>query len=187
MVFCNCTAETFLNQTASRGGDIAGASGNIEVIFINNTPHRAVFTYGTYNNTDQFAVPTTRQFVAQAGRATLEGDALADIETLPCDRAFSIGDSELLRLIRENLDEAVLETLDPQALVEGVAFSSAPLGDENAAVATEGFSRPLRALLGVDFPCGAILVIRFEIADVGPAPFQTVFEIIPSRDDGRGL
>ena len=180
-----CTADTFRNQTASRGGELAGGSGNIDVIFINNTPHRAVFTYGTYNNTDQFAAPTGGQFVGDAGGATLEGNTFAEAVVLPCDRVFSIGDSELLRLIHENVDEAVFETLDPDVLVEGVAFSSAALEEENADLATEGFAPAVRALLGVDFPCGSVLIIRFEIADLGPAPFRADFEIIPPRGGGR--
>jgi len=180
-----CTADTFLNQTASRGGELAGGSGNIDVIFINNTPHRAVFTYGTYNNTDQFAVPAARQFVGDAGGATLEGDTFAEAVVLPCDRVFSIGDSELLRLIQENMDEATLETLDPDVLVEGMAFSSAALGEEHAGLATEGFAPAVRALLGVDFPCGSVVIIRLEIADVGPAPFRADFEIIPPRGGDR--
>ena len=54
-------------------------------------------------------------------------------------------------------------------------------------MAIEGFAPPLRALLGVDFPCGAIVIVRFEIADLGDAPFRADFEIIPPRQDDRGL
>ncbi len=178
-----CSAETFVNQTASLGGDQAGSSGNVRIAFINNTPYRAIFTYGTYNNTNQADQPDVGQFVASDGATTLEGNSIAAIVTLSCDRVFSIGDSELLRLIAENVDD---ETLDEEALVQGVAFSSAELGDEMAGVATEGFAEQVRALLGVDFPCGSILVVRFEIDEFGPAPFKADFEVIPPREDDRG-
>jgi hypothetical protein len=178
--------ETFLNQTASRGWDKAGSTSIVRVIFINNTPYRAVFTYGTYNNTDPSDVPYVGQFVGRAEGTTLEANTTAEVVTLACDRVFSIGDTGLLRLIGENLDIEDTD-LDEEALVQGVAFSRAELGQENAGVATEGFAAEVRALLGVDFPCGSILVIRFELADLGEAPFRADFEVIPPREDDRGL
>ena len=178
-----CSVDAFQNQTASLGGEVAGAAGNIEVAFINNTPHRAIFTYGTYNNTDQFESPEAAQFVAVGANATLEPNQVATILTLTCDRVFSVGDAELLRLIDENAKDS---NLAPEALFEGIAFSSAPLGDDNANVATEGFAPPVRALLGVDFPCGSIIIVRLEVADLGDAPFRADFEIIPPRQNDRG-
>ena len=176
--------DTFLNQTASRGGDVAGEQGNLYVAFLNKTPYRAVFTYGTYNNTSELAQPAARQFTARVGAVTLEADSNSDIVTLPCDRVFSIGDPELLRLIEENSQD---DTLVSEALHEGVAFSDAALGEADAATATEGYAPPLRALLGVDFPCGSLLIIRFEVDDAGDAPFRIDFELFPPRDDDRGL
>ncbi len=185
LLLAGCSSETFLNQTASVGGNVAGSAGDMEVIFINNTPFRAIFTYGTYNNTDQFSEPVAFQFVGNAGGVTLEAESTSPVITLPCDRVFSIGDSELLRLIRENRDDA--NTFDDEALGLGVGFSAAELGNADAGRATEGFSEPLRALLGVDFPCGSILVVRFEINDATDVPFRTDFEMIPPREDDRGL
>ena len=42
--------------------------------------------------------------------------------------------------------------------------------------------------MGVDFPCGSILVIRFEETDVGEPPFRADFEVIPPGpgEDDRG-
>ncbi len=178
--FGGCDIATYLNQTASLGGDVAGSTGQVRVLFINNTPHRAIFTFGTYNNTDQFDQPDFRQLTGLASGVTLEGNSSTALVTLSCDRVFSVGDPELLRLIDENLDlDGGL--LNPEALVEGVAFSAAALGEDNAGLATEGFAPSVRALLGVDFPCDSIIIVRFEIADVGPAPFRADFEIIPPR------
>jgi len=182
-----CSTGTLLNQAASRGGSQAGNQGTVRVLFLNNTPNRAFFTYGTYNNTDRTAVPTVLQAGTTAARTTLEADNFLPATDLPCDRVFSVGDVELLRLIDENLDTTTRDALDQNALVEGAGFTSAPLGDENAVLATEGFSPPVRALLGVDFSCGSVLVIRYEIDDVGPGPFRAVFSVIPPRGDDRGL
>ncbi len=180
-----CTPDVFLNQTASVGGDIAGNSGTVDVAFINNTPFRAIFTYGTYNNTDEDESPNVAQFIGDVNGLTLEGDQVANIVSLPCNRVFSIGDSELLRLLDRN---GQVDGLNAEALVPGAAFSSAALGDDNDGLATEGFAPELRALLGVDFPCGSIIVIRYEIDDAGPAPFRMDFEVIPPSDDqDRGV
>ncbi len=185
LVGVGCTADTFKNQTASLGGDTAGSPGNIRVLFINNTPFRAIFTYGTYNNADQFDQPDARQFVGNVGGTTLEGNTSASAVTVSCDRVFSVGDTELLRLIDENVDDD--GGLDADALLPAVAFSAAALGEADASVATEGYAPAVRALLGVDFSCGSILVIRLEQADVGPAPFRADFEVIPPREDDRGV
>lgn len=186
LALAGCSSETFLNQTASFGGDQAGGRGTVSVGFINNTPFRSVFSYGTYNNTNQFEQPVVQQFVGNSGGSSLEGDEVAEMVTLPCNRVFAIGDPEMNRLIEENLDEEVLEALDEDVLFDNIAFSSAALGEPNSAVATEGFAPYVRALLGVDFSCGSILIIRFEISDVGPAPFRADFEVIPPEDDDRG-
>jgi hypothetical protein len=176
-----CSVETFYNQTASLGGNVAGSAGELRVAFINNTPFRAIFTYGTYNNTDQFDRPDAGQFVGNVRGTTLEGESTADIVTLSCDRVFAIGDPELLRLIEEN-GAGDLE-LDDEALLVGVGFSDAELGTEAAGLATEGFAPEVRALLGVDFPCSSIVVIRFEVDQLGDAPFRADFEVIPPAED----
>ena len=46
-----------------------------------------------------------------------------------------------------------------------------------------GFAPPFEALLGVDFPCSALLIIYFEINDAGPEPFRIDFQLIPSESD----
>lgn len=51
----------------------------------------------------------------------------------------------------------------------------------------KGYAPALRALLGVDFPCGSTLVIRLERADVGPEPFRVGFEVIPPAEDDGGV
>jgi hypothetical protein len=88
----------------------------------------------------------------------------------------------LLRLIEENLPDA---TLNDDSFLEGVEFFSVPPengdGEEAAEPVSEGVAPPFEALLGVDFPCNALLIIRFEFDDLGPDPFRTDFELIPSE------
>ena len=176
-----CGAD-FSNLTASFGGDTTGARGKVQVVFINNTPHRAVFTFGTYDQTDQSSKPDFRQFSNDPAGLILEGDKTSLIGSLNCARVFSIGGPRMLALIQKNLPDA---TLAQEAMIEGVEFFrvEAATGDAAAAPApvSQGKAPPFEALLGVDFPCNALLVVRFEIDDLGPAPFRTDFELILSH------
>jgi len=169
----------FSNLTASLGGDIAGGlRGRIQIVFINNTPHRAVFTFGTYDQTDPSSEPDFRQFGLDEEGLILEGDSTSNIGSLECARVFSIGGSRMLALIADNLPDAPLAD---EAAIEGVEFFSVPDGDSAATPVSQGKAPAFEALLGEDFPCNALLIIRFEIDDLGPAPFRVDFELIPSQ------
>ncbi len=224
LLICGC--ENFLaNQTASLGGDTAGGRGTLRVLFINNTPHQAVFTYGTYDQTDPSFVPDFAQFTREgditldAGEAsslvlpsalTLDVQCALSGTCLTCARVFGIGSPALLRLIRDNVPTDNVG--DEQAMLEGVEFFGTPVEDvvdedaedagdeegtdaedaddvdpedEDAAEPTsQGFAPPFEALLGVDFPCNALLIIRFEIDEPAPdASFRVDFELVPSESD----
>jgi len=175
---CPGCAIQFANLSASLGGGTAGGRGSVRVLFINNTPFRAVFTYGTFDQTDQFSQPDFRQFGPSGTGLVLDGDSESSLDPgggatpLTCGRVFSIGSSDLLRLIGENLPTAT--TID-EALVEGVSFL-----DTGDAATSPGSAPPFEALLGVDFPCESLLIVRFELDDFGPDPFRVDFEVIPS-------
>ncbi len=170
------------NLTTSLGGSTGGARGTVRVLFINNTPHRAVFTYGTLDQTDQFSQPDFRQFGVDETSRNLDGNSESSIRPadgqspLFCARVFSIGSPNLRSLIDENLAG---ETVIDEALVDGVEFFDIDEdGDSDAK--SVGFAPPFEALLGVDFPCAALLIIYFELDDLGPVPFRIDFELIPS-------
>lgn len=174
-----CVSD-FVNRTASLGGDVAGSRGRIQIVFINNTPHRVVFTFGTYDQTDQSSEPDFRQIGHDPNGPVLEGDSSSAIGALECARVFSIGGPRLLAMIAENLPDAPVAD---EALIEGVEFFSVPDDDtvEASAPVSQGKSPPFEALLGEDFPCNSLLIVRFEIDDLGPEPFRIDFELIPSR------
>ena len=174
--------EAFINQTASLGSATAGGRGGVGVLFINNTPHRAVFTFGSYDLTDGTYQPDFGQFGLAESSAILDGNSTSELLAIHCARVFSIGGPRLLALIDENLPEA---TVDDGAVIEGVGFFSSPSGDPDGDGSgdpiDEGSAPPFEALLGVDFPCNALLIIRFEFDDLGPDPFRIDFELIPSE------
>ncbi|MBI4716967.1 MAG: hypothetical protein HY763_04125 [Planctomycetes bacterium] len=165
-------------MTASFGSSTAGLRGTVRVVFINNTPHRAVFTYGTYDQTSPAFAPDFAQFGPLAGDNRLDGDATSAIVSLNCARVFAIGSPRLLSLLEANVPAE--NTID-DALVRGVEFFRVDTDDAGDEVlVSQGSAPPFEALLGVDFPCNSLLIVRFEIADVGAAPFRVDFELIPS-------
>ncbi len=190
------------------------------MLFINNTAHRAVFTYGTYDENNTSFVPDFAQFTLEGGMMLDAGQAssVAASNTdasLDCARVFSIGSPGLLGLIRNNVPQDQLDDIDEEAMLEGVEFFSIPDEDaddgeddeeedtdaedeedaedgedngSNGETATEpasqGFALPFEALLGVDFACNGLLIIRFEIDDVSDeTPFRVDFEVIPSESN----
>ncbi len=164
--------------SASLGGDRAGERGRIRVLFINNTPHRAVFTTGTYDPLDEFATPTFSQFGFEGDELTLPGDTESLIGAFPCARIFSLGSSGLFTLLEANDPDA---ELIPEASQEGVTFFAEGEAEAEGDPVAEGTISAFEARLGSDFPCGALLIIRFEINDIGEEPFRIGFEIVPSE------
>jgi len=180
VLFCagGCAFDALLRTTASLGGNTAGQRGNVEVLFINNTPFRAVFTFGTYDNLDQDSMPQLQQFSSDTQTMNLEGDSQSAILQIPCARVFSIGGQGLITRVRNQLDDGQFQE---EALVPGVNFSSAAVGDDDADAATEGTAAPHTAFIGSDFECNALVIYRFEFSDVGPREFEIDMSVIPSE------
>lgn len=172
--------EFLANQTTSLGGSTAGDRGQIRVAIINNTPHLAAMTVGTFDQVDSFSEPDFGQFSFKEDPATgetrLDGDGNTGIFVLQCGRVFSVGSPDLLELIEVNLPDV---TPQDEAFVEGVDFYR--VDEDGEPEALIGSAPPLEALLGVDFPCNALLILHLEIDDFGPEPFRVDFELIPSE------
>ncbi len=206
-VFCvlavaGCDQATLLNQSATFGpegsGGAAGAPlqsglrGLVRVVIENNTPFRALFSTGVFDNTDELTTPVFFQFspnsqiIAANAQATLEGNSDTGVMTFPCARVFSVGSRSLIGLIDEN-PGPVAGVIDAAALLDGVGFSSEGITSTDNATPREGFARGFEALLGVDFNCGSLLHVNLEIADVGPDRFVVeLFEVFPAGRDDNG-
>ncbi|MEE9293619.1 MAG: hypothetical protein V3W34_01465 [Phycisphaerae bacterium] len=199
--WAGCDVQTLLNQTATfgAGGSLvpagapigSGGRGNFRVLIENNTPFRAIFTTGVFDNTDERSTPIFFQyspdsrFIAANSTATLEGNANTGIITLPCGRVFSVGSRSLISLIDANAG-ALADDIDEAALVDGVGFSDADISAEEAAVPQEGFARGFEALLGVDFNCGSLLHLGLEFSAVGSDEFVVdLIEVFPAGRDRR--
>jgi hypothetical protein len=165
-----CSLDALYHTTASLGGDTAGQRGNAEVVFINNTPYRAIFTFGAYDELDRNTQPILTQ-------TTIEANSQLDPIEVTCSRVFSVGGEGLNTRVRENL---FADDYDEDLLLDGAGFSSAPADSEMANVPNEGLAPPLDALIGVEYLCGSLVIIRFEVNDLGPDPFQITLSAIPA-------
>ncbi len=181
----SCTTEAYQNLGSPRadfgpGGQLLERV--IHVGFINNTPYRAIFTFGAYDQLDQESIPTG------FGQLRLEGNTSSGQIAQPCRQTFSVGGAELIRLIEDNEASPLINVTDPQALVDGVNFSSAPPGDPLAAEPTEGKAVGSVVLSGVDFTCTrtdiqaitgtGLLIFTFEQDAMAPGGFRIDFSFV---------
>jgi hypothetical protein len=178
----SCSVDALLQATASLGGDLTSGRGNTEVVFINNTPYRAIFTFGDYDNLDRDTVPNLLQFSSDSDTLSLEGNSETSIELVRCARVYAIGTPGLIARVRANVNE---DDFEEAALVPGVYFSDEDTDHEFADAPTRGRAAPHEAFIGSNFECGAMLIYRFEFNDAGPEEFVVEMTVIPS-DSTRG-
>lgn len=130
----SCSDEfALLFNFSSLGGDIPGRRADLKVKFVNQTPYRPVFTYGTYDplNTPSGDAssfpPKFGQFVIDTSTGGTRLDAFSESAVITwtreslsdpggCGRAISLGNEALIKLIEDDttlLDEAKPEALRP--------------------------------------------------------------------------
>jgi hypothetical protein len=171
-----CTPAAFFNNTISLGGDVPGRRGNVNVAFINNTPFRAIFTFGTYDPQNPLFVPQFDQFTAGPNAADrLEGNTDSQVFTFQCGRAMSIGGDELIQRIRE---EGLGTDADQAALEPGITFSDRPLDDPDADQPTAGRAVGVVTLQGYEYRCESLLVYTFELDPTQPGGFRIDLNVI---------
>ena len=156
----------------------------ISVGFINNTPFRAIFTFGAYDQLNSETLPTG------FGQLRLEGNTSSAVQTQPCRKTFSVGGAELIYLIEQNEDSPLITVTDPEALVDGINFSNAPLGSPLEAAPTEGTAVGSVKLNGVDWSCArpnidaltgtGLLLFTFEQDATAPGGFRVDFQFVPN-------
>lgn len=169
---CGCEGNLILNQVEER-------SGNIAVLFINNTPFRASFSFGAFDSLDR-EPPGAVNFQ----QLLLEANTSNAPVTLPCRRDVAIGTQELLdRAIDTNATS--IANFNRDAFLVGVAFSSAPAGTPGSALPTDGTARDRDVRLGVDYSCEDQLIFTFEVDDTAPGGFRIDFSVIPDIEPDR--
>jgi hypothetical protein len=164
--------EAWINLTTPLGGSSPGARGDVGVIVLNNTPYRAVFSLGSYDQSVPGAAADFVQFPLD-GLDVLDGDDNGGLLTLRCARVVSLGGGRLIERLENQTD------VSPDARIEGIEFYDVESGESPALV---GAAAPLEVLLGVDFLCNALLIFKLEENIAGPSPFRIDYELIPSAD-----
>jgi hypothetical protein len=151
----------YYNNTTTLGGDTPGGRSNINVGFVNNTPFRAIFTYGTYDPRNPGFTPEFKQFFVDPDPANrLEGNSESDVVSFQCGRAMAIGTQELIDAIRE---AKIVGDSNEAALQAGIAFSDKPLDDPDADQPTAGRAVGVTTLQGAEYQCDSLLVYTFEV------------------------
>lgn len=183
----SCATESALFGNLAATSSFSAPSGALanramQVGFINNTPFRAIFTFGAYNPLDEETIPSS------FGQLRLEGNSSSPQAAQPCRKTFAVGGEELVRLIELNRENPGINITDERALVRGVNFSSAPLGDPLEAEPTEGTAQQLVVTAGNDFTCErtdirqtigtGLLLFTFEQDAAAPGGFRIDFTFI---------
>jgi hypothetical protein len=165
-----CNVTLFKNQTAER-------SGNITVQFVNETPYRAIFSYGVWDSLDLDPPGpiTLRQL-------RLEGNTTSATVNLTCARNFAIGTEAMLE--RAEVTEATdTDNFDVQAFVEGVKFSDQPAGSELEAAATAGRATGIERLLADHFTCDDLLLVTFVADPSASGGFRIDFSVVQDENE----
>ncbi len=168
--------DGFLNSTSSLGGDGAGSRGSIRVIVINNTQQNAALTLGTFDQGDPNFLPDATQIGLDDIGLTLGPNSQIDAISFRCARVFSVGGRDLLDLVEASFEPEDIENL---AIVDGAGFFDVA-SDSAVEPTLVGSAQATEALLGLDFNCGSILIVRLEINELGVDAFRIGFEVIPS-------
>ncbi len=164
-VLGGCIGTIGRNQLAER-------TGNVTVVFINNTPYQAAFSYGSYDAWDR--TPGAVNFE----QLTVPANTSSEAATLPCTRNVAIGtDDFVARVIATKADEAA-PAFDPDAFDTTVHFSSAPAGSAAASLPTAGSALGVEKLLGVDYSCEDRLIFTFVEDPDAAGGFRIDYEVI---------
>lgn len=181
-----CSPNALLNLNAPTASFISPSGiptpRALQVGFINNTPFRAIFTLGAYDQLDKDTLPTG------FAQLRLEGNTTSAQLTQPCRKTFALGGEKLIQLIDENRNAPNINITDERALVRGVNFSGAALGDPLEAEPTEGTAEPTLLLNGVDFTClrtdirqttgTGVLLFTFVQDPAAPGGFRVDFSFV---------
>lgn len=165
-LFNGCSGDFIANMTEER-------TGNITVVFINDTPFRANFSFGTFDSLDRNppAAPTFQQ-------QRVEANTTSATQTVGCRRNFAIGTAEFLEraLVTGATNTA---SFDADLFIEGIAFSSAAPGSDAADLPTDGTGPSFEALLGVDFTCQDQLIVTFSQDATTSTGFRVSLQVLP--------
>lgn len=150
--------------------------GNINVQIVNNTPYRASFTFGTYNDLDRNGPGPV-----DVRQRRLEAHGVTEVIDVFCRRELAIGTQALVdRILATDSDET--EDFDRDAFSDRVNFSSAPADDPAAALPTVGTANGVLTRLGVDFACNDTIIFTLQEDPNAPGGFRIDYILLHSAE-----
>ena len=166
---CFVDGDFFRNNTAPRFGSMI-------FIFVNQTPYRAAFTFGGYDDLDR------TPGAVNALQIRVEGNSTTAPQTTACRRSAAIGTAELIRrAIDADFEDSALFNADSFGSV--VNFSSAPLDSDANSLPTEGTAAGRTLLLGADYDCNDRLIITFVEDPEAEGGFRIDVAVVQDDDD----
>jgi hypothetical protein len=165
-----CLPAVFVNLTAER-------TGSVTFIFINDTPYRASFSFGTYDAWDR--LPET---VTELNQLRLEARTTSAPASVQCMRNAVIGTDEFVTRVL-NSGGAESPTFDVDAFDAVVHFSSAAADAPDAALPTVGTALGVEKLLGIDYSCADQLIFTFVQDPDAEGGFRIDFAVLQEEEE----
>lgn len=150
-------------------------TGNISVQFINNTPFRASFSFGTYDSLDR-----NPPGPVSLNQQRLEANSTSTSISAPCRRDAALGTQEYIQRVVDTGGDSGAN-FDLEAFNAEINFSSEPVNGPGAALPTEGTAAGVVAHLGVNYKCGDQLIFTFEVDPNSPGGFRADLTVVPVK------
>jgi len=166
--FTGCSPTLLQNLTAER-------TGNVTIQFINNTPFRAAFSYGSYDAWDKSPGPVDLQ------QLRLEAHTTSAAATVTCRRNVAVGTQDFVKRVLDTKTDQSTANFDADAFDSVVHFSSAPTDSTGAALPSAGTALGVEKLLGVNFGCANELIFTFVQDPDATGGFRIDFEVIRDK------
>jgi hypothetical protein len=161
-----CDGTIVRNLTEQRTGDIT-------MVFINNTPYTAAFSFGTFDGWDR-SPPGPMDFQQQV----LAPNSSTAPLSVQCARNAAVASEDFVeRAIMTDQDDTV-DDFNPDALDTTVHFSAAPSDSADADLPDAGTAVGVEKLLGVHYSCGDELIFTFSADPNEPGGFRVDYEVI---------
>ena len=150
-------------------------TGNVTVMFLNDTAYRAAFSFGSYDAWDRTPGSVDFEQLAVAPYMT------SNERTLVCRRNVAIATQGLVdRVVATDADQEYAN-FNPDQFGSVVNFSSAPQDSDPVKLPTVGTAAGREVLLGLDFSCEDMLLFTFVRDSDAEGGFRIDFEAIQDK------
>ena len=167
-----CGTATLLNQTKER-------TGNVTMVFFNNTPYTASFSYGTWDEWDRSPGAVSLQ------QLRLAPNSSSSATSVTCRRNAAVATQAFYNRVIWTKTDQNTSNFDPEAFDVVIHFSAAPSGSDTQGLPTVGTAQGSEKLLGVDYSCADQLVFKFFQDPDAPGGFRVDFEDILDKPQGQ--